>query len=117
MKHFLLISNLYERLFQICKHGNGRPGGHGACFILLLSTSCAEIEIQDLLVQIFMDLARAGRMLGMALILVLSCFLTCVFVVCYSTPQDTSNNHKAFAENMGVRIKTHNIVTHTVLYS
>ena len=40
-------------LFQICKHGNGRPGGQCACFILLLSTWCAEIEGQDLLVQIF----------------------------------------------------------------
>ena len=65
-----------------------------------------------------MDLARAGRMLGMALILVLSCFLTCVFVVCYSTPQDTSNNHyKAFAQSKGVIIKTHNIITYKVLFS
>ena len=66
-----------------------------------------------MLVQITMDLARAGRMLGMALILVASYILISFLVVRFST----FNNHKTFAQNKVVEIKTHNIITNKVLYS
>ena len=64
-----------------------------------------------------MDLARVGRMLGMALILVVTYLLLSFLVVRYSSPQDTNNYYKAFAQDKGVKIETHNIITHKVLYS
>ena len=64
-----------------------------------------------------MDLARVRRMLGMALILVVTFLLLSFLVVRNSSPQDTNNYYKAFARNKGVKIETHNIITQKVLYS
>ena len=77
----------------------------------------AEIEKRDLLALIVMDLARVRRMLGMALIIVVTFLLLSFLVVRNSSPQDTNNYYKAFARNKGVKIETHNIITQKVLYS
>ena len=78
-----------------------------------------QIERQDLLVQIFMDLARAGRMLGMTLILGVSYLLVSFLVVHISSSQDSMNYSysRVFTEKNGFKVGAHNIITYKVLYS